>query len=83
MAFSIFTQVERTVKKHTVGFAVKQAQHVLKEKRYPQVCTNAVRGRATSELITTEELSNLVEALVDDTLFYDGAYHGYSIVHGY
>lgn len=83
MAFSIFTQAERTVKKHTVGFAVKQAQHVLKEKRYSELCVNAVRGRAYDQLLTTEEVSKLVEELVDDTLFYDGVYHGHSIVHGY
>lgn len=73
---SIFTHAERTNKKYTVGQAVAQAQTVLKEKRLSQVCVNAVGGIAynRNKQITLEEMSNLVEEMVEDTVFYDYSY---------
>jgi hypothetical protein len=72
-----FTHKEKTVKDKTVGMAYGLAKSVVTSK-FPdmKICINALRGRSDDQPITTEELSNLVEQIVDDSLFYGGKWIG-------
>lgn len=72
---NIFTHAERTIKKYTVGQAVKHALAVLNAKGYTQVCVNTVSKMSHDAKITLKEMSDLVESMVDDTYFYDGWKH--------
>lgn len=73
MADFSYTIAERTVKKYTVGQAVKAAEDVLKAKhRLSKLCVNAVQSRSYTELLTLKELSELTEELVDETLSHEG-----------
>ena len=66
-----FTHQERTVKKHTVGSAVTQATAVLNLKNPTMgICMDAVGTSSLDEKITTEQLSDLIEEIVKDSLFY-------------
>ena len=65
-----FTLQERTVRNKTVGQALEQASKVLFSMHgVKEVCTNAVRESPKTE-ITTEQMSRLVEQIVDDSLYY-------------
>jgi hypothetical protein len=67
----MFTHREKTVKNKTVADAIAAAKSVLKERGITKYCINAVSRRDTNEQITVEEMSNLVEKIVDDTHFYN------------
>ena len=68
-----FTQAERTVKKHTIGWCVTQAERRLKDRKINiPLCMNASRKYSESELLTTEQASNLIQELVDDSLYHAG-----------
>jgi hypothetical protein len=69
---SIFTFSERTVKNKTVSQAVSQATEVLKSKGVNTLCTNKVLKRDYNEKITVQELSNLTDDLICDTLYHEG-----------
>lgn len=72
MTRNIFTFVERTVKKYNVGQAYTHALAALKDKGYEQVCVNCLRGKDNDLPLTLEEMSNLVEDMMQDTYYYDG-----------
>lgn len=66
-----FTFKERTVRDRTVAQAVKQARDVL-DTRHNGIlmCTNALKGYDYDDKITVEKLSQLVETLIDDSVYY-------------
>ncbi len=72
MARTIFTFADRTEKKYTIGQAYAHARAVLNAKGYPQVCINKISGADNNTKITLEQMSDLVEEMVQDTYFYDG-----------
>ena len=67
----MFTHREKTVKNKTVGDAVAAAKSALKEHGITKYCSNAITFRTLDEKITVQEMSRLVEAIVDDTRFYN------------
>lgn len=70
---SIFTHKERTEKCKTLGNAVAQARSVLLHfYRINKLCCNKIGYRNLDEEITIKEMSELVNELVDDTLYYEG-----------
>ncbi len=79
MNVSIFTYKERTVKDKTVAMAVVAAMATVREKtKNPSesLCMDMLKGRSESEVITTEQMSDLVNLLVDDTLYWLGWFDG-------
>jgi hypothetical protein len=70
---NIFTHAECTDRKYQVHQAVTQAQSVLLHKyRVDELCTDRVRSFNRDDKITMKMFSNIVEALVDDTLYWKG-----------
>ena len=69
-----YTLAEKTEKKLDMNFIIGQARAVLKD-RYnkTQFCSNALGRYHDSEKFTVEQASRLIEQVVDDTLYYDGA----------
>lgn len=67
-----YTHSERTVKKYTVNQACESARYRVAKSGLTQICTNSLRGRPGSELITLEELNKIADAIVDETFYYDG-----------
>lgn len=75
---SIYTHSERTDKKYPLNKAVLLAQKNLKDKGIDKICMDAIpRHRQLNELVTLEEVNVLAEKLLDDTLYWEGYYHGY------
>lgn len=67
-----FTQSEKTVKKYKTSFALAQARDVLRDKYgLTQVCTDTTAKYSKDVLFTTEEVSQVISDLIDDTLYYD------------
>ena len=66
---NIFTNVEKTVKRHNVNFIVKQARDVLNSKNIAGLCTNQL-PRDYGQHYTTEEASKIIDEVVGDSLFY-------------
>jgi predicted xylose isomerase-like sugar epimerase len=66
---NIFTNVEKTVKRHNVNFIVKQARDVLNSKNIAGLCTNQL-PLDYGQLYTTEEASKIIDKVVGDSLFY-------------
>jgi hypothetical protein len=66
-----FTFSERTVLKHTYGEAIRMAEAKLVGRC--RLCTDAVPRdiNRMDKLLTVEKLSQVVEKLVDDSLFYN------------
>lgn len=72
-----FTPFERTTKKHTLEFATEQALAVLRDKyRLENICVDVIKKFDKTALLTTCEVSQIVENLIDDTLYWAGAFHG-------
>jgi hypothetical protein len=70
-----YTLKERTLKQHTLTDACAVASAILENKyQYKKLCTDLLKGRNEADLLTTEEMSNLAQELVDDTLYYAGAF---------
>ena len=66
-----FTFQERTVKNKTVGQAVDQASKVLFVMYdIKEVCMNAVSRLSLNDEITTEQMSRIVEQIVNDSIYY-------------
>jgi hypothetical protein len=72
----IYTFKERTVKNKTVQMAVTAALALLKDKGETQVCTDMVQKRDRDEAITVVEMNDLVEELVNDSLYHSGKWFG-------
>ena len=66
---NIFTNVEKTIKRHNVNFIVKQALDVLNSKNIAGLCTNQL-PLDYGQLYTTEEASKIIDEVVGDSLFY-------------
>ena len=66
---NIFTNVEKTIKRHNVNFIVKQARDVLNSKNIAGLCTNQL-PLDYGQLYTTEEASKIIDKVVGDSLFY-------------
>lgn len=62
-----YTKREKTLKQHTIQKAIDNARLLLKGK---SVCLNATRKYKEGELLTTEQLNNLVDQIVSDSLYY-------------
>jgi hypothetical protein len=65
----LFTRKEKTVRKHNVNFIMGQVRAVLNEKRVQGICVNCAPDDH-GQLYTTEEASVMINAIVDDSLFY-------------
>lgn len=66
-----FTHQEKTIKKHSQAWIIGQAKAVLNDKGIKGLCTNKL-PQNYGELYTTEEASEIIADLVDDSLFYGG-----------
>ena len=62
-----YTKTEKTVKRHTLQKAIDNARIILKGK---PVCMDSVRRYPENILFTTEELNNVVDQIVTDSLYY-------------
>ena len=60
---------EKTVKRHNVNFIVAQARSVLNDMNVQGLCTNKV-PYDHGQLYTTQEASDIIASVVDDSLFY-------------
>ncbi len=70
-----YTLKEKTLKQHTLKNVCDAAKEILKSKHnYDKLCVDLLKGKNESELLTTVEMSELVNKLVDDTLYWAGAY---------
>lgn len=70
-----YTTREKTVKQHTLDDACNAAIAILKRKyKYDQLCTDMLKGKSETELLTTVEMSELVHDLVDDTVYWAGGF---------
>lgn len=65
---NIYTFSERTVKKYSVGGAVESAKRRLNGL---PICTDAIRSRTLSDRITLQELNEIADAIVEDSIHYD------------
>ena len=65
-----YTYKERTEKKYTVAQALSAAEAILKQKHVKGICMNSVRRYNATDLITLEQLNNISEQIVDDSIFY-------------
>lgn len=70
-----FTKAEKTISRLPLSFIYTQAKAVLKD-RYNEhsMCTNRVSHCGDDWLFTVEEVSRLVEDIVDDTLYHQGRF---------
>lgn len=76
MSHSVFTHSQRTEKNYTVGAAIKQATEVLaKHYNLTGVCVNKVQHVSQDKPITLNEMSDLIEDLVNDTIYHAGGWH--------
>lgn len=67
----IYTYSERTIKKFRADDAINFARQLLKDKYgITTICVKALKGNNFKEL-TTAELSELVEEMVQDTLYFE------------
>ena len=70
-----YTTREKTVKQHTLDDACNAAKAILqREYKYNQLCTDMLKGKSETELLTTVEMSKLVQDLVDDTVYWAGGF---------
>lgn len=70
---NVFTHRERTEEKYLLADALTQAAMVLKHHyRIPKLCTDKAKGLNLCAFITLEKFSQLVQDLVDDTLYWEG-----------
>lgn len=70
-----YTTKEKTLKQHTLDDVCNAAKLILQSKyNYNQLCVDKLKGKSETELLTTAEMSKLVQDLVDDTLYWAGAY---------
>jgi len=69
---SIYTHRERTVANHTIGEALESAKRRLIEKDFGgYFCVDSISNRSLHDKITLEELNNIAERIVEDSLYYD------------
>lgn len=68
-----YTYKERTLKRHTLSEICHAALGVMKNKHNKdRICTDVLKGKNDDELFTTQEMSDLVQEVVDDTLYHEG-----------
>lgn len=63
-----YTPSEKTVKRHTIGKAIQNAEILLNGKC--GICLDATRKYRDSDLLTTVELNDLVDQIVMDSMYY-------------
>lgn len=69
---NIFTHSESTIPKYKVLQAIEQAKMVIRHNyRKDCLCMNKVQHLSADRSLTLKELSDLVEELVYDTLFWE------------
>ena len=64
-----FTFTEKSVKRHDVNFIMAQARSVLNDMNVQGLCTNKV-PHDHGQLYTTQEASDIIASVVDDSVFY-------------
>ena len=70
-----YTVKELTEKKWTTEDVCKAATIIIKQKtsgQLTEICTNTLKNVYDTELFTVKRLNELVDGVVDDTLYYDG-----------
>lgn len=71
----IYTLKERTFKQYTLDDACNTAKTILQSKyNYKQLCVDLLKGKSETELLTTVEMGELVQELVDDTIYWAGGF---------
>lgn len=69
-----YTEKERTEKKYTVNDAVNAATTILRAKGIKGTCMDKVRGYSMDDKITLEKLNQISEAVIDDTMYWEGRF---------
>lgn len=64
-----YTYNEINVLRHDVGFIVKQVKSVLANKRVRSICLSQLPDD-NGQLYTTEQASRIIDAVVNDSLYY-------------
>lgn len=65
----MYTKRERTERKYPLNKAFENAKAQLPGR---SICVNAISGRSYAELITLQEVNELAQQMIDDTIYYDG-----------
>ena len=74
-----YTYRERTVKSKKLSDITAAAMAVLKEKyKIDKLCIDQVKQFDDESTFTIQEMNQLVENLIDDTLYWEGEYLGTS-----
>lgn len=71
----VYTLRERTLKQYSLTDACNAAIAILQSKyNYNQLCTDILKGKSETQLLTTVEMGELVHELVDDTIYWAGGF---------
>ena len=66
-----YTERERTIKKYKVSEAVASARRRLKKQGFTSICVDSVeRNRSYDDLLTLVEYNELIQKIIDDTLYW-------------